>query len=68
MSALITEKRLAELRTAAEVGIRMSEFHPHTVHVRPEELASLVEEVHVLRLEVAEYRAARAELAEASRV
>lgn len=49
MTALVDEKRLAELRTAAEVGIRMSGLHPHTVHVRPDELAALVEEVFIAR-------------------
>lgn len=49
MTALVDEKRLAELRTAAEVGIRMSGLQPHTVHVRPDELAALVEEVFIAR-------------------
>jgi len=41
----ITAERLAHLRTASEVGMRMSGLQPHTVQVRPDELAALVAEV-----------------------
>lgn len=49
MTARIDEKRLADLRTAAEVAIRMSSLQPHTVHLRPDELVSLLEEVYIAR-------------------
>lgn len=37
--------RLLHLRTGAEVGMRMGGLYPHTVHVDPEELAALLDEV-----------------------
>lgn len=41
----LTDERVKHLRTSAEVGIRMSSLHPHTVQVVPEDLAALLDEV-----------------------
>lgn len=45
----VTQQRLHQLRVAAEIGIRMGGLHPHTVSVKPDELAALVEELHIRR-------------------
>lgn len=63
----VSQKRLEELRLAAEVGLRMAGLQPHTVHVVPEELAAMVEEIHVLRIEVANLKKERSAFVEAHR-
>lgn len=45
----LDSERLKHLRTAAEVGMRMSALQPHTVQVIPDELASMIEEIMALR-------------------
>lgn len=50
----LSPARLEDLRTAAMVGGRMAGLEPHIVHVKPADLASMVDEIALSREFIAE--------------